>query len=488
MRVQGRPDPIPTRRLPAPPRCTPPHAVRPGPGSTPDGARRTLVATVRAGAPGKFAGVCMLESTFKLSEHGTTVRTEVLAGVTTFLTMAYIMFVNPSILAATGMDQGAVFVATCLAAAVGTLIMGLYANYPIALAPGMGLNAYFTYGVVLGMGHSWQVALGAVFLSGVLFIILSLLPVREWVVNSIPRSLKIAISAGIGLFLAIIGMKAAGLVVDHPATLVTLGDLTSATVLLACAGFIAMVVLDYMRVPGAIILSILGVTVVSVVLGFSPGGGVVSMPPSLAPTLMQLDIVGALNVGLIAVVFAFFFVDLFDTAGTLVGVAHRAGLLDEQGRLPRLKKALMADSVATVVGSGLGTSTTTSYIESAAGIRAGGRTGLTACVVAALFLLGLFFAPLAGTIPAFATAPALVYVACLMARGLAELDWDDHTESAPGFIAAITMPLTFSIAHGIAFGFISYVAIKVLANQANKVSVAVYVIAAAFVAKFVLIG
>lgn len=430
----------------------------------------------------------MLESTFKLSEHGTTVRTEVLAGITTFLTMAYIMFVNPSILAAAGMDPGAVFVATCLAAAIGTAIMGLYANYPIALAPGMGLNAYFTYGVVLGMGHSWQVALGAVFLSGVLFIILSLLPVREWVVNAIPRSLKIAISAGIGLFLAIIGMKAGGLVVDHPATLVTLGDITAPTVLLACAGFVAMVVLDHLRVPGAIILSILGVTLVGVVLGLSPGGGIVSMPPSLAPTLLQLDIVGALNVGLIAVIFAFFFVDLFDTAGTLVGVAHRAGLLDKDGRLPRLKKALMADSVATVVGAGLGTSTTTSYIESAAGIRAGGRTGLTACVVALLFLLGLFFSPLAGTIPAYATAPALVYVACLMARGLGELDWDDHTESAPGVIAAITMPLTFSIAHGIAFGFVSYVAIKLLSGQASKVSVAVYVIAAAFVLKFALIG
>lgn len=430
----------------------------------------------------------MLESTFKLSEHGTTVRTEVLAGITTFLTMAYIMFVNPMILSDAGMDPGAVFVATCLAAAIGTAIMGLYANYPIALAPGMGLNAYFTYGVVLGMNYTWQVALGAVFLSGVLFVILSLLPVREWVVNAIPRSLKIAISAGIGLFLAIIGMKNAGLVVDHPATLVGMGDITSPAVLLACAGFLAMVILDHLRVPGAIILSILGVTLVGVLMGISPPGGIMSAPPSLAPTLMQLDIMGALNVGLIAVVFAFFFVDLFDTAGTLVGVAHRAGLLDEQGRLPRLKKALMADSVATVVGSGLGTSTTTSYIESAAGIRAGGRTGLTACVVAGLFLLGLFFSPLAGTIPAYATAPALVYVACLMARGLAELDWDDMTESAPGVIAAISMPLTFSIANGIGFGFIAYVVIKVATGQASKVSSAVYVIGAAFVAKFVLIS
>lgn len=430
----------------------------------------------------------MLESTFKLSERGTTVRTEVLAGVTTFLTMAYIMFVNPMILADAGMDRDAVFVATCLAAAVGTLIMGLYANYPIALAPGMGLNAYFTYGVVLGMGHTWQVGLGAVFLSGVLFVILSLLPIREWVVNSIPKSLKIAISAGIGLFLAIIGMKNAGLVVDHPATLVGLGDLKSWPVILACVGFLAMVIMDFRRIPGAIIIAILGVTVVGVVLGVSPAGGIMAMPPSLAPTLGQLDIVGALNVGLIAIVFAFFFVDLFDTAGTLVGVAHRAGLLDEHGRLPRLKKALMADSVATVVGSGLGTSTTTSYIESAAGIRAGGRTGLTACVVALLFLLGLFFSPLAGTIPAYATAPALVYVACLMARGIAELDWEDITESAPGVIAAISMPLTFSIANGIGFGFVSYVAIKLLTGQADKVSSAVYVIAAAFVLKFVLLS
>lgn len=239
----------------------------------------------------------MLESTFKLSEHGTTVRTEVLAGITTFLTMAYIMFVNPMILSDAGMDPGAVFVATCLAAAIGTAIMGLYANYPIALAPGMGLNAYFTYGVVLGMNYTWQVALGAVFLSGVLFVILSLLPVREWVVNAIPRSLKIAISAGIGLFLAIIGMKNAGLVVDHPATLVGLGDITSAAVLLACAGFLAMVILDHLRVPGAIILSILGVTLVGVLMGISPPGGIMSVPPSLAPTLMQLDIMGALNVG-----------------------------------------------------------------------------------------------------------------------------------------------------------------------------------------------
>lgn len=435
-----------------------------------------------------MAGDSMLETYFKLTEHGTTVRTEVIAGITTFLTMAYIMFVNPMILAETGMDHGAVFVATCLAAAIGTLIMGLYANYPIALAPGMGLNAYFTYGVVLGMGYTWQAALGAVFLSGVLFIILSVLPIREWVVNAIPRTLKVSISAGIGLFLAIIGFKNAGIVVDHPATLVGLGNLADPSVILAIVGFMAIVVLDKLKVPGAIILAILGVTLVGVALGISQLAGVVDAPPSLAPTLMQMDIQGAFNIGLIAVIFAFFFVDLFDTAGTLVGVAHRAGLLDEHGKLPRLPQALMADSVATCAGAAIGTSTTTSYIESASGIRAGGRTGLTACVVAVLFLLGLFFAPLATSIPAYATAPALVYVAVLMARGLSEIDWEDMTEAAPAVVTALSMPFTFSIATGIGFGFITYAVVKVLTGQASAVSVGVYVIAVAFVAKFVLIG
>jgi len=382
------------------------------------------------------------------------------------------------------MDHGAVFVATCLAAAIGTAIMGFYANYPVALAPGMGLNAYFTYGVVLGMGYTWQVGLGAVFISGVLFLILSVLPIREWIINSIPKSLKIAISAGIGLFLAIIALKNAGIVVDHPATLVTLGDLTSWPPILASLGFVAIAILTARAVPGAIIIAILGVTVIGVVLGVSEGGGIVSMPPSLAPTFLEMDIAGALNIGLVSIVFAFLFVDLFDTAGTLVGLAHRAGMLDEQGRLPRLKKALLADSTATIAGSMLGTSTTTSYIESAAGINAGGRTGLTAVVVAALFVAALFFAPLAGTVPAYATAPALLFVACLMVRGLAEIDWDDVTDVAPCVITAIAMPLTFSIATGIGFGFISYALIKALGGKASEVNPAVWVLAALFVVKF----
>ena len=408
----------------------------------------------------------MLERYFQLSAHGTSVRTEVMAGVTTFLTMAYIIFVNPDILSASGMPKDAVFVATCLAAALGSAIMGLYANYPIALAPGMGLNAYFAFAVVLGMGYTWQAALGAVFISGVLFILVSLFKIREAVVNAIPRSLKFAISAGIGLFLAIIGLKNAGIITGHPATLLTLGNLHNPGALLAIAGFILIVALEQRKVPGAIIISILLVTVASVLLGLTPFAGIIAPPPSIAPTFMQMDIAGALN------------------AGTLIGVCHRAGLLDKDGKLPRLKRALLADSAAIVAGAGLGTSSTTAYIESAAGTSVGGRTGLTAVVVAGLFLAALVFAPLAGTVPAFATAPALCYVAVLMIRGLSEIDWDDLTEAAPAVVTAISMPFTFSIAHGIAFGFITYVATKLLAGRSKDLSPMVVLIAVLFVLKF----
>ncbi|MEO3431769.1 NCS2 family permease [Inquilinus sp. CAU 1745] len=430
----------------------------------------------------------MFERYFKLEEHGTSIRTEVLAGLTTFLTMAYIIFVNPSILSEAGMDRGAVFVATCLAAALGTAIMGLYANYPIALAPGMGLNAYFTYGVVLGMGYTWQVALGAVFLSGIIFIVISILPIREAIINAIPQSLKMAISAGIGLFLGIIGLANAGIIADHPVTLVTIGDLTQPAPILAVIGFIAIAALTAWRVPGAIIISILGVSIIGMVLGVSQFGGVFDMPPSMAPTFLQLDISGALSIGLLSIVFAFLFVDLFDTAGTLVGVAHRAGLLTSEGKLPRLGRALMADSTATVAGSIFGTSTTTSYIESAAGANAGGRTGLTAITVAILFVLAIFLAPLATSIPGYATAPALIFVACLMARGLAEVDWDDVTEYAPALVTAISMPLTYSVAHGIAFGFIAYAAIKLLSGRFREASPTVVILAILFVVKFAYLG
>jgi AGZA family xanthine/uracil permease-like MFS transporter len=311
------------------------------------------------------------------------------------------------------------------------------------------------------------------------------LPVREWIINAIPQSLKMAISAGIGLFLGIIALKNAGIVVDNPATLVGLGDVTQATTVLAAIGFVAMVALDRLRIPGSIIIAILGVSIVGMAMGLSPFGGIVDTPPSIMPTLFAMDVIGALQAGLWGVIFALLFVDLFDTAGTLVGVAHRAGLLDAQGRLPRLRNALLADSTATVAGAMLGTSNTTSYIESAAGIKAGGRTGLTALVTAALFLLGLFFSPLATSIPAYATAPALLFVACLMARGLSELDWEDVTEYAPGVVAAIMMPLTYSIANGIAFGFISYAAIKLLSGRAKEASVAVYVLAILFVLKYI---
>ena len=424
----------------------------------------------------------MLERYFQLAANGTTVRIEVVAGLTTFLTMAYIMFVNPAILGDAGMDKGAVFVATCLGSALGTLVMALYANYPLALAPGMGLNAYFTYGVVKGMHYSWEVALGAVFLSGVLFLALSLSRIREWIADAIPHSQKMAISAGIGLFLGIIALKNAGIIVASPETLVTLGDLHSPATVLAVLGFLAMVALDARRVPGAIIIAVLATSAAGVLAGVSRFGGIVSLPPSVAPTLLKLDILGALDVGLVTIVFAFFFVDLFDNTGTLVGVAYRAGLVDAQGHLPRLGRAFIADSIATIAGSLLGTSTITSFIESAAGVRAGGRTGLVGVVVAALFLLSLFLAPLAGTVQPYATAPALFYVACLMTRGLAELDWEDVTEYAPAVVGALAMPLTFSIANGIAFGLIAYAAVKLLAGR--KPRPAVVVLAALFLGKF----
>ncbi|SFX63167.1 NCS2 family permease [Marinospirillum alkaliphilum] len=427
----------------------------------------------------------MLERLFQIKAQNSSVKTEVIAGVTTFLTMAYIIFVNPAMLAQAGMDQGAVFVATCLAAAIGCLIMGLWANYPIALAPGMGLNAFFTYGVVLGMGYSWEVALGAIFLSGILFILISIFKIREWVINSIPSSLKLGIAAGIGLFLAIIALKNAGIVVEHPATLVTLGDLSNPAAIYGFLGFFVIAALAYLKVTGAVMLGILGVTVLAMLLGHNEFGGLVSMPPSIAPTFMAMDIAGAFEVAMISVIFAFLFVDLFDTSGTLIGVAERGKMLDKDGKLPRIEKALLADSSATVVGAALGTSSTTSYIESASGVAAGGRTGLTAVVVAGLFLISLFFAPLAGSIPAFATAGALLYVAVLMTGSLSRVNWDDVTEAAPVMIAALTMPLTFSIAHGIALAFVSYAAIKLFSGQGKQVSISVYVLAALFIIKFV---
>ncbi|SDG53506.1 putative MFS transporter, AGZA family, xanthine/uracil permease [Pseudomonas benzenivorans] len=425
----------------------------------------------------------MLERLFQLKAHNTTLRTEILAGLTTFLTMAYILFVNPSILGETGMDKGAVFVATCLAAAIGSATMGLIANYPIALAPGMGLNAFFTYTVVLSMGHTWQVALGAVFLSACMFFLLSIFKIREWIINSIPLELRSAIAAGIGLFLAVIALQNAGIVVDNPATLIGLGDLSQPAPLLAVLGFILIVALEARKVTGAVMIGILGVTLLAIALGVTEFGGVLSMPPSLAPTFLQLDIMGALDIGLFSVIFAFLFVDLFDNSGTLIAVAKKAGLMRKDGYMPKMGRALIADSTAAMTGSLLGTSTTTSYIESAAGVAEGGRTGLTACVVALLFLLALFFAPLAGSVPAFATAPALLFVAVLMTSGLAEIDWDDITVAAPVVVTALAMPLTFSIANGIAFGFIAWAAVKLLAGRWRELNPALTILAVLFVIK-----
>jgi AGZA family xanthine/uracil permease-like MFS transporter len=425
-----------------------------------------------------------LDRWFLLRENGSDVRTECLAGLATFLAMAYIMFVNPEILAAAGMPRDAVFVATCIAAAIGSAVMGLYANYPIALAPGMGLNAYFAYSVVLGQGFSWQAALGAVFVSGCLFLLVSVLRVREWIVDAIPHSLKLAISAGIGLFLAVLGFKNAGLIAANPATLIGLGDLHAPSVLYTAAGLLLIVALEARRIRGGIIIGILAVTVAALLFGHAGFAGVFAWPPSLAPTLLQLDIGAALEAGLVTVVLTFFLIELFDATGTLIGVSHRAGLLDEKGRLPRLRRALLADSTAIAAGAALGTSSTTAYIESAAGTAVGGRTGLTAVVVALLFLSALFLSPLAATVPPFATAPALIYVAILMSRGLAEIDWDDLTETAPAVICALAMPLTFSIAHGIAFGFIAYAGIKLLAGRWREIPPAVGVIAVVFIAKF----
>ncbi|MBK4735661.1 NCS2 family permease [Noviherbaspirillum pedocola] len=428
-----------------------------------------------------------LENTFRLKENGTDVRTELLAGLTTFLTMAYIVFVNPAILGDAGMPKDAVFVATCLAAAIGTLIMGLYANYPMALAPGMGLNAYFAYTVVLGMKLPWQAALGAVFISGCLFLVVSLFRVREMIVNGIPASMRTAITVGIGLFLGLISLKSAGIVTGNPATLVTIGDLHKPQVVLAVIGFFAIVALDHLRVRGAILIGILLVTGLSFFFGGNTFGGLVSMPPSITPTLFKLDIMGMLSFGILNVVLVFFLVELFDATGTLMGVANRAGLL-KNGKMERLNKALLADSAAIVAGSFLGTSSTTAYIESAAGVQAGGRTGLTAIAVAALFLACLFFAPLAGVVPAYATAPALLYVACLMLQDLVHVDWGDTTESVPAAITAITMPFTFSIAQGVAFGFISYAVLKLLSGRAREVKLIVWIIAAIFLFKLAYLG
>jgi len=422
----------------------------------------------------------MLEKLFGIEKAGTSVKTELLAGLATFLTMAYITVVNPAILSSdgTGMAFGAVFTATIIAAMVGTLIMGLWANWPVALAPGMGLNAFFTFGVIFGMGYTYQQALAAVFVAGVVFIALSVTPARKYIINSIPRSMKLGVGAGIGLFLAIIGLKNAGVVVDNPATLVGLGDVGSVPVLLAGLGFAIMAILDKRGVPGAVIIGILATSIIAWVTGVAEMGGVAGAIPS-PEHAFSLDFSMLATAGFIGTAFAFLFVDFFDTAGTLTSVANLTGKVNKNGEVDGIDRAVMADSVATTVGSLVGTSNTTSYIESGAGIKEGGRTGLTAVTVAVLFGACLFFAPLAQSIPAFATGAALVFIATYFLRNIADIAWDDVTEYAPAVLAAVLMPLTFSIAHGIALGFIAYAVIKALSGRQedlNAGSIAIAVI------------
>ena len=420
----------------------------------------------------------VLERFFRLGEHGTSVATEVRAGVVTFLTMAYILFVNPQILSQAGMPAEDVAVATALAAAVAALVMGLWANYPFALAPGMGLNAYFTFGVVLGLGVSWQMALAAVFVEGILFLVLAVSGVRAALLRAIPTSIKIATMSGIGLFLAIIGFEGAGLVVDHPATLVTLGDVTSMPVLLALVGLVVISVLMALKVKGAILIGILAVTVVCWLFGLTPWPEQLLTVPHLpTETLFAMDFSTLFTGKLLLVVIAFLFVDIFDTAGTLIGVGRLGGFLDENDELPRANRAFAADAVGTMVGAAVGTSTVTSYVESATGIEEGGRTGLTAVTVAILFLLSLTLTPLFTAVPVTATAPALIVVGALMMRGARELDWSQIDEAVPAFLTVATMPFTYSIANGISIGIVSYVLIKALRGRFRDVHPLMYVLA-----------
>lgn len=426
-----------------------------------------------------------LERLFKLSENKTTIRTEVAAGVTTFLTMAYIIFVNPAILSEAGVPFSGALFATCIASAIGSLMMGLLANYPFALAPGMGLNAYFTYSVVKGMGYDWHVAMGAVFISGVVFLILTLARIRAMIVDAIPMTMKTAVAVGIGLFIAFIGLKNAGVIVSSPATFVTLGHIMTKPVLLSLGGLLVTAALLARGYRSAIITGIILVTLFSILLKVSsPPSGLFQMP-DVRSTFLQLDIKGALRLGVFDVIFVFLFVDLFDTIGSLMGLGRQAGYLDAEGRMPRVNRALFADAIATIAGSLLGTSTVVTYIESSTGVSEGGRTGLTAVVVGLLFLMAVFFSPIAGAIPPIATAPALIIVGALMIGAVADIKWNDITEAIPAFLTIIAMPLTFSIANGLAIGFIFYPILKVMTGRSREVRPLVYLLAVLFILRYV---
>ncbi|EEP0997202.1 NCS2 family permease [Salmonella enterica] len=433
------------------------------------------------------SGQGMLERVFKLREHGTTARTEVIAGFTTFLTMVYIVFVNPQILGVAGMDTSAVFVTTCLIAAFGSILMGLFANLPVALAPAMGLNAFFAFVVVQAMGLPWQVGMGAIFWGAIGLLLLTIFRVRYWMIANIPVSLRVGITSGIGLFIGMMGLKNAGVIVANPETLVSIGNLTSHSVLLGILGFFIIAILASRNIHAAVLVSIIVTTLLGWMLGDVHYNGIVSAPPSVSTVIGHVDLAGSLNLGLAGVIFSFMLVNLFDSSGTLIGVTDKAGLADEKGKFPRMKQALFVDSVSSVTGAFIGTSSVTAYIESSSGVSVGGRTGLTAVVVGLLFLLVIFLSPLAGMVPGYAAAGALIYVGVLMTSSLARVKWQDLTESVPAFITAVMMPFSFSITEGIALGFISYCVMKIGTGRLRDLSPCVVIVALLFVLKIVFI-
>ncbi|EJM8332755.1 adenine permease AdeP [Salmonella enterica] len=433
------------------------------------------------------SGQGMLERVFKLREHGTTARTEVIAGFTTFLTMVYIVFVNPQILGVAGMDTRAVFVTTCLIAAFGSILMGLFANLPVALAPAMGLNAFFAFVVVQAMGLPWQVGMGAIFWGAVGLLLLTIFRVRYWMIANIPVSLRVGITSGIGLFIGMMGLKNAGVIVANPETLVSIGNLTSHSVLLGVLGFFIIAILASRNIHAAVLVSIIVTTLLGWIMGDVHYNGIVSAPPSVTSVVGHVDLAGSFNLGLAGVIFSFMLVNLFDSSGTLIGVTDKAGLADEKGKFPRMKQALFVDSISSVTGAFVGTSSVTAYIESSSGVSVGGRTGLTAVVVGILFLLVIFLSPLAGMVPPYAAAGALIYVGVLMTSSLARVNWQDLTESVPAFITAVMMPFSFSITEGIALGFISYCVMKIGTGRLRDLSPCVVIVALLFVLKIVFI-
>ena len=427
----------------------------------------------------------LVEDFFRLKEYNTSIQKELLAGFTTFVTMAYIVFVNPQIMALAGMDQGAVFVGTCIAAALACLLMGLFANWPVGLAPGMGLNAFFTFTVVGELGYSWEIALGSVFLAGVLFFLMSVTRLRSWMNDSIPLNLRIAMGAGVGLFIGFIGLKSGGIILSNDSTFLKLGYLSNQETLLAALGFLLISVLAIRKVPGAILIGVLSTTLVALAFGMIQYNGLVSMPPSLEPVFLKLDILGALNISMITIVMSFLFVNLFDTTGTLLGVANRANLVDAEGNADNLDKALKADSSVSFIGTFFGCSPVTSYVESSAGVEAGGRTGLTAIFIGLFFILTMFLSPLALIVPASATAGALIYVSILMLSGMEKLNWSNMIDLLPALIIIVMIPLTFSIADGIALGFLSYVVLKIGYGEISKISSGAWFLTLVFISKFI---